>query len=55
MWVNHKVKKLYSLSKCKVETQSGTVNDKPSPQLQENGMPEVSQTVIELREPLLDQ
>jgi hypothetical protein len=48
--VNHKVKKLYSL---KVEAR-GAANDKPSTQVQENEMPKVSQTVIELREPLLD-
>jgi hypothetical protein len=48
--VNHKVKKLYSL---KVEAR-GTASDKSSTQVQENEMPEVSQTVIELREPLLD-
>ena len=54
MWMNRKVCKLYRLSKCIVQTQGGVVKDKPSDEVQENKMPEVSQTVIELREPLLD-
>jgi hypothetical protein len=50
MWVNGKVKKLYSLSKCKVKARDETADT----QVQENGVPEVSRTVIDLREPLLD-